>query len=194
MGSSSLSQETPEDRVTMAPLNPAQLGEELHEPELEGTVPSAPQDSVAPSTLLPLPEELGTRHASPPRKKAPSLKQVNSARMQLRPKATSVAAVQRVGSQPASPGLGLLSSATEKPQPPGDLDHLASAGEETGTLSSEEPLWLERKESAVPTTPAPLQIAPFTSQSPLAHTLPQSPDPDAGAPAMPARGGPRGSP
>uniref|UniRef100_A0A8C0I2A6 Seizure 6-like protein n=1 Tax=Balaenoptera musculus TaxID=9771 RepID=A0A8C0I2A6_BALMU len=177
LGSSSLSQETPNERVTMAPLNPAQSGDELHKPEMEGMVPSAPQDPAAASMLLPLPEEPGTRHAFPPTKKPPSLKQVNLTRKQLRPKATTAAAVQRAASQPASSGLGLLSSATEKPRPPGDHDPVASAG------ASEEPLWLERKEGAVPTTPAPLQIAPFTSQPLVAHTLPQSPDP--GVPAVP---------
>uniref|UniRef100_A0A8D1XST4 Seizure related 6 homolog like n=1 Tax=Sus scrofa TaxID=9823 RepID=A0A8D1XST4_PIG len=176
--SSNLSKETPEERVTTAPLNPVQLEEEFSEPESEGTVPSVPQNPAAASTLLPLQEEPGSRHAFPSRKKLPSLKQVNSARKQLRPKATS-AAVQRTGSQPASPGLGLLSSATEKPRPPGEQDPVASAGEETRplSLSSEEPLWLERKEGSVPTTPAPLQIAPFTSQPLVAHTLPQGPDP-----------------
>ncbi|XP_047618063.1 seizure 6-like protein [Phacochoerus africanus] len=181
--SSNLSKETPEERVTTAPLNPVQSEEEFSEPESEGTVPSVPQNPAATSTLLPLQEEPGSRHAFPSRKKLPSLKQVNSARKQLRPKATS-AAVQRAGSQPASPGLGLLSSATEKPRPQGDQDPVASAGEETRplSLSSEEPLWLERKEGSVPTTPAPLQIAPFTSQPLVAHTLPQGPDP--GEPAM----------
>lgn len=176
--SSNLSKETPEERVTTAPLNPVQSEEEFSEPETEGTVPSVPQNPAAASTLLPLQEEPGSRHAFPSRKKLPSLKQVNSARKQLRPKATS-AAVQRAGSQPASPGLGLLSSATEKPHPPGDQDPVVSAGEETRplSLSSEEPLWLERKEGSVPTTPAPLQIAPFTSQPLVAHTLPQGPDP-----------------
>uniref|UniRef100_A0A8D0WLV0 Seizure related 6 homolog like n=1 Tax=Sus scrofa TaxID=9823 RepID=A0A8D0WLV0_PIG len=176
--SSNLSKETPEERVTTAPLNPVQSEEEFSEPESEGTVPSVPQNPAAASTLLPLQEEPGSRHAFPSRKKLPSLKQVNSARKQLRPKATS-AAVQRAGSQPASPGLGLLSSATEKPHPPGDQDPVVSAGEETRplSLSSEEPLWLERKEGSVPTTPAPLQIAPFTSQPLVAHTLPQGPDP-----------------
>uniref|UniRef100_A0A8D1JXH1 Seizure related 6 homolog like n=1 Tax=Sus scrofa TaxID=9823 RepID=A0A8D1JXH1_PIG len=176
--SSNLSKETPEERVTTAPLNPVQSEEEFSEPESEGTVPSVPQNPAAASTLLPLQEEPGSRHAFPSRKKLPSLKQVNSARKQLRPKATS-AAVQRTGSQPASPGLGLLSSATEKPRPPGEQDPVASAGEETRplSLSSEEPLWLERKEGSVPTTPAPLQIAPFTSQPLVAHTLPQGPDP-----------------
>uniref|UniRef100_A0A8C3YPD3 Seizure related 6 homolog like n=1 Tax=Catagonus wagneri TaxID=51154 RepID=A0A8C3YPD3_9CETA len=174
--SSSLSRETPEEKVTTAPLNPAQPEEEFLEMESKETVPSAPQNPAAASTLLPLPEELGSRHPSPPRKNLPSLKQVNSARKQLRPKATSTAAVLRVGSQPASPGLGLLSSATEKPHPPGDQDSVASAG------ASEEPLWLERKEGSVPTTPAPLQIAPFTSQPLVSHTLPQGPD--SGAPTV----------
>lgn len=171
--------------MTTAPLNPVQSGDELREPELEGTVPFAPQDPAAVSTLLPLLEEPGTRHAFPARKKPPSLKQVNLARKQLRPKATPAAATQRTASQPASPGPGLLAAAPGKPRPPGDQDPVASAGEETRprSLSSEEPLWLERKEGAVPTTPAPLQIAPFTSQPLVAHTLPQSPEP--GAPAVP---------
>ncbi|XP_006055651.3 seizure 6-like protein isoform X2 [Bubalus bubalis] len=185
LGSSSLSKENPEESVTTAPLNPVQSGDELREPELEGTVPFAPQDPAAVSTLLPLPEEPGTRHAFPARKKPPSLRQVNSARKQLRPKATPAAATQRTASQPASPGPGLLASTPGKPRPPGDQDPMASAGEETRplSLSSEEPLWLERKEGAVPTTPAPLQIAPFTSQPLVAHTLPRSSDP--GAPAVP---------
>ena len=45
--------------MTTAPLNPVQSGDELREPELEGTVPFAPQDPAAVSTLLPLPEEPG---------------------------------------------------------------------------------------------------------------------------------------
>ncbi|XP_073742900.1 seizure 6-like protein isoform X5 [Callorhinus ursinus] len=161
LGSSSgLSKESLEEKVTLAPLNPAQSGEDLREPELEGAVPSA-----ALSTRLP--EEAATKRALPSGKKVPSLKQVNSVRKQLRPKATSTAAVQRAASPPASSGLGLLSSDTEKPRPPGDPEPAAS----------EEPLWLDRKAGAVPTTPAPLQISPFTSQPYMAHTLPQRPDP-----------------
>uniref|UniRef100_A0A8C0L8F4 Seizure related 6 homolog like n=1 Tax=Canis lupus dingo TaxID=286419 RepID=A0A8C0L8F4_CANLU len=154
LGSSSLSKESLEERLTTAPPNPAQSGEDPREPRLDGTAPSA-----ALSTLLP--EEATTKRALPSGKKLPSLKQVNSARKQLRPKATATAAVQRAVSLPASSGLGLLSSATEKPRPPGDPE---PAG-------------------AVPTTPAPLQISPFTSQPYVAHTLPQRPDP--GEPAMP---------
>uniref|UniRef100_A0A452SNC4 Seizure related 6 homolog like n=1 Tax=Ursus americanus TaxID=9643 RepID=A0A452SNC4_URSAM len=150
LGSSSLSKESLEERVTTAPLNPVQSGEDLPEPGLEGTAPSA-----ALSTRLP--EEATTKRALPSGKKLPSLKQVNSARKQLRPKA-----VQRAANPPASSGLGLLSSATEKLRPPGDPE--PSAG-------------------AVPTTPAPLQISPFTSQPYVAHTLPQRPDP--GEPVAP---------
>lgn len=170
--------------MTTAPLSPVQSGEELHELEQEGTAPSAHPEPSALSTLLP--EEASPKLAFLPRKKLPSLKQVNSARKQLRPKATSAAGLPRAESQPASPGLGLLASATasatEKPSAPGDLDPVASAGEETLRLPSEEPLWLNRKEGAVPTTPAPLQISPFTSEPYVAHTLPQRPDPE--EPAM----------
>ncbi|XP_064434646.1 seizure 6-like protein isoform X6 [Mirounga angustirostris] len=167
LGSSSgLSKESLEERVTLAPLNPAQSGEDLRESGLEGAAPSAPLSTR-------LPEEAATKRALPSGKKLPSLKQVNSARKQLRPKGTSTAAVQRAASPPASSGLGLLSSATEKPRPPGDPEPAAS----------EEPLWLDRKAGAVPTTPAPLQISPFTSQPYMAHTLPQRPDP--GEPAAP---------
>lgn len=170
--------------MTTAPLSPVQSGEELHELEQEGTAPSAHPEPSALSTLLP--EEASPKLAFLSRKKLPSLKQVNSARKQLRPKATSAAALPRAESQPASPGLGLLASATasatEKPSAPGDLDPVASAGEETLRLPSEEPLWLNRKEGAVPTTPAPLQISPFTSEPYVAHTLPQRPDPE--EPAM----------
>ncbi|KAK2495130.1 hypothetical protein MC885_021466 [Smutsia gigantea] len=159
LGSSQLSPE----RVTIAPPNPGQsAGEDLGEPGLEGTAPSVRQDPAALATLLP--EEAGPNHG---RRKLPSLKQVNSARKQLRPRATSAAALQHAGSQPASPGLAVLSSTTEKPRPPGDPDPVAS----------EEPLWLDRKDGAVPTTPAPLQISPFTSQPYMAHTLPQRPKP-----------------
>uniref|UniRef100_A0A5F5PTD3 Seizure related 6 homolog like n=1 Tax=Equus caballus TaxID=9796 RepID=A0A5F5PTD3_HORSE len=179
LGSSSLSQESREERVTTASPNPAQSGEEGREPELEGTAPSAHQDPAALATLLP--EEAATKQAFPPRKKLPSLQQVNLARKQLRPKATSAAALQRAGSQPASPGLGVLSSATEKPRPPGDPD--PSTSEETRRPSEEEPLWLDRKEGEGPTTPAPLQISPFTAQPYVAHTLPQRPAP--GEPAPP---------
>ena len=152
--------------MTTAPLNPVQSGEDLPEPGLGGTAPSA-----ALSTRLP--EEATPKRALPSGKKPPSLKQVNSARKQLRPKATSTAAVQRAVKPPASPGLGLLSSATEKLRPPGDPEPSAS----------EEPRWLDRKAGAVPTTPAPLQISPFTSQPYMAHTLPQRPDP--GEPVAP---------
>uniref|UniRef100_G1R866 Seizure related 6 homolog like n=1 Tax=Nomascus leucogenys TaxID=61853 RepID=G1R866_NOMLE len=119
------------------------------------------------------------QHTLPPKKKLPSLKQVNFARKQLRPKATSAATVQRAGSQPASQGLDLLSSSTEKPGPPGDPDPVVASEE-----ASEVPLWLDRKESAVPTTPAPLQISPFTSQPYVAHTLPQRPEPGEPGPDM----------
>uniref|UniRef100_A0A8C5ZX90 Seizure related 6 homolog like n=1 Tax=Marmota marmota marmota TaxID=9994 RepID=A0A8C5ZX90_MARMA len=37
--------------------------------------------------------------------------------------------------------------------------------------------WPEREEGTVPTTPAPPQLAPFTSQPWVAHTLPQGPGP-----------------
>ena len=164
--SSSLSKGSREERATTAPPNPAQSGEDLSEPGLQGTAPSA-----ALSTALP--EEAATKRALPSGKRLPSLKQVNSARKQLRPKATSAAAVQRALSQPASSGPGLLSSATEKPRPPGDPEPAAS----------EEPLWLDRKAGADPTTPAPLQISPFTSRPYVAHTLPQKPDP--GEPSVP---------
>lgn len=168
--------------MTPAPPSPAPSGEERRDPELDGTTASVRPDPVARSTLLP--EEPITKLASLPRKKLSSLKQANSSRKQLRPKATSAAGLPRVGSQPASPGLGLPSSATEKPGPPGDPDPVASEGEETfRLLSSEEPLWLDRRRGAVPTTPAPLQISPFTSQPYMAHTFPQRPDP--GEPTVP---------
>lgn len=167
--------------MTTAPSSPVQSGKELQDPELEGAAPSVHPEPVALSTRLP--EEPSTKLTFPHRKRLPSLKQVNSSRKQLRPKATSAAVLPRVGSQPASPGLGLPSSATKKPGPPGDPDPVASAGGETLRLPSEEPLWLDRKEGAVPTTPAPLQISPFTSQPYVAHTLPQRPDP--GEPVVP---------
>ncbi|XP_031512264.1 seizure 6-like protein isoform X9 [Papio anubis] len=169
--------EHPEERLVTAPPSSSQSGEVLGELELDGTVPSAHHDTPALSPLLP--EEARPKHALPPKKKLPSLKQVNSARTQLRPKATSAATVQRAGSQPASQGLGLLSSSTEKPGPPGDPDPIVASEE-----ASEVPLWLDRKESAVPTTPAPLQISPFTSQPYMAHTLPQRSEPGEPGPDM----------
>ncbi|XP_008574579.1 PREDICTED: seizure 6-like protein, partial [Galeopterus variegatus] len=169
LDSSSLAKDSPEERVTTAPLNPTQPGEELGELELEGTAPPVHHDSPALSPLLP--EEAGTKHPFSPRKQLPSLKQVNLARKQLKPTATSTATIQRAGSQPAS-GPGLFSSSTEKPHPPGDPDPVV-----TFEPSSEVPFWLDEKEDAVPTTPAPLQISPFTSQPYAAHTLPQKPDP-----------------
>uniref|UniRef100_A0A2K5M8K4 Seizure related 6 homolog like n=1 Tax=Cercocebus atys TaxID=9531 RepID=A0A2K5M8K4_CERAT len=169
--------EHPEERLVTAPPSSSQSGEVLGELELDGTVPSAHHDTPALSPLLP--EEARPKHALPPKKKLPSLKQVNSARKQLRPKATSAATVQRAGSQPASQGLGLLSSSTEKPGPPGDPDPIVASEE-----ASEVPLWLDRKESAVPTTPAPLQISPFTSQPYMAHTLPQRSEPGEPGPDM----------
>ncbi|XP_070255458.1 seizure 6-like protein isoform X4 [Myotis yumanensis] len=182
LGGSSLSKDSLDEKVTPAPPSPAQSGEERRDPELDGTTASLRPDPVALSTLLP--EEPGTKLASLPRKRLSSLKQANSSRKQLRPKATSAAGLLRVGSQPASPGLGLPSPATEKPGPPGDPDPVASEGEEIFQLpSSEEPLWLDRRRGAVPTTPAPLQISPFTSQPYMAHTLPQRPDP--GEPTVP---------
>uniref|UniRef100_A0A673THL3 Seizure 6-like protein n=1 Tax=Suricata suricatta TaxID=37032 RepID=A0A673THL3_SURSU len=162
LGSSSLSRDSREEGVTLAPRNPAQSGDDLPEPGLIRTAPSAALSTV-------LPEEAATKRALPSGKRLPSLKQVNSARKQLRPKATSV---QRALSQPAPSGPGLLSSATEKPRPPEDPQPAAS-----------EPLRLDGKAGAAPTTPAPLQISPFTSQPYVAHTLPQKPDP--GEPSVP---------
>uniref|UniRef100_A0A2R9BD44 Seizure related 6 homolog like n=1 Tax=Pan paniscus TaxID=9597 RepID=A0A2R9BD44_PANPA len=169
--------EHPEERVVTAPPSSSQSAEVLGELELDGTAPSAHHDTPALSPLLP--EEARPKHALPPKKKLPSLKQVNSARKQLRPKATSAATVQRAGSQPASQGLDLLSSSTEKPGPPGDPDPIVASEE-----ASEVPLWLDQKESAVPTTPAPLQISPFTLQPYVAHTLPQRPEPGEPGPDM----------
>ncbi|XP_054326057.2 seizure 6-like protein isoform X3 [Pongo pygmaeus] len=169
--------EHPEERVITASPSSSQSAEVLGELELDGTAPSAHHDTPALSPLLP--EEAHPKHTLPPKKKLPSLKQVNSSRKQLRPKATSAATVQRAGSQPASQGLDLLSSSTEKPGPPGDPDPIVASEE-----ASEVPLWLDRKESAVPTTPAPLQISPFTSQPYVAHTLPQRPEPGEPRPDM----------
>uniref|UniRef100_A0A8C5YCP9 Seizure 6-like protein n=1 Tax=Microcebus murinus TaxID=30608 RepID=A0A8C5YCP9_MICMU len=168
--SSGLGRESPRDGVATAPPQPTPSGEEPGEPELAGTAPAAAhQDSPALSPLLP--EEAGPKHAWSPRKKPPSLKQVNSARKQPTPRATPAAAAP-----PAPPGLGLLSSPTGRPRPPGDPDPGApSEG------ASEAPLWPEQKEGAAPTTPAPLQIAPFTSQPYVAQTRPQeAPPEDAG--------------
>nr|KAF6312207.1 seizure related 6-like protein like [Pipistrellus kuhlii] len=182
LGGGSPSRDSLEEKVTPALPSPAQSGEERQDPELDGTTPSVRPGPVALSTLLP--EEPGTKLAPLPRKKLSSLKQANSSRKQLRPKATSAAGLPRAGSQSASPGLGLPSSATEKPGPPGDPEPVASEGEEALRLpSSEEPLWLDRRWGAGPTTPAPLQIAPFTSQPYVARTLPQRPDP--GEPVVP---------
>uniref|UniRef100_A0A8C8ZQA1 Seizure 6-like protein n=1 Tax=Prolemur simus TaxID=1328070 RepID=A0A8C8ZQA1_PROSS len=183
--SSGLGRDSPGETVATAPPHPTQSGEELGEPELEGTAPSARHDAPALSPLLPA--EASTQHTLSPRKKPPSPKQVNSARKQLRPKATSAAtAVQMAGSQPApSPsGLGLLPAATGKPRPPGDPDPVVASRE-----ASEVPVWPEQKEGAVPTTPAPLQISPFTSQPYVARTLPQeAPPEDASAVTLPDKG------
>ncbi|XP_053445759.1 seizure 6-like protein isoform X3 [Nycticebus coucang] len=159
--SSGLGTESPREGVAMAPPSPT--GEELGEPELEGTVPSAHHDTPVLSPLLP--KEASSKHTLSPGKKLPLLKQVNSARKQLRPKATSAATTPL--------GLGLLSSSTEKPHLAGDLDPVAAS-----KGSSEVPLWTEQKEGADPTTPAPLQISPFTSQPYMAHTLPQEAPPE----------------
>ncbi|XP_040859527.1 seizure 6-like protein [Ochotona curzoniae] len=171
----------------MPPLPSALSEKELGELEVDGiATPTGPQ---APALSSVLPEEAGTKHPFLPRKKLPSLKQVNSARKQLRPKATSTAATQRAGSQ--SSGLDLSSSSSsssasstffsssmEKSQPLDAPDPLMD--EEP---SSEVALWPDSKEETVPTTPAPLQISPFTSQPYVAHTLPQRPDP--GEPTVP---------
>ncbi|KAG8515073.1 Seizure 6-like protein [Galemys pyrenaicus] len=181
--SRSLSKEHPQDGGTVAPLNPvnpAQSGEELLDLELEGAAPgpSVGQDPEAPSApSTQTPEEAGGKRTTAPRRKLPSLKQVNLARKQLRPKTMSAAALPRTGSQPAPSGPSVLASITEKPHPPADLDPGAAAGEGTPQLSSEEPIRPGRKGGAAPTTPAPLQISPFTSQPFTAHTLPQRPDP-----------------
>lgn len=162
------SEDSLEESMTSVPRSPAQPGEELHEPELQGTGPSVPPGPSAASPPLP---GASTEPAFLPRKKLPLLRQVNTARRQLRPKAAS---------QTAALGPGLLSSGTEKPGPPGDPGPVAS--QETLRLPSEEPLWPDQKEGAVPTTPAPLQISPFTSQPYVLHTLPRRPDP--GEPAV----------
>ncbi|XP_069850727.1 seizure 6-like protein isoform X1 [Dipodomys merriami] len=162
--SGNLSQESGEAGLTMAAPNPAQSGEELEELEVEG--------ATAASVHHEDPEmEAGTEGTLAPRKNPPSLKQGNSARKQLRPKATSTVAMPRAGSPPAvATSLGPLSPSTEKPHPPGDPEPAVDS-----ELTSKLPLWPGRKEDAIPTTPAPLQIAPFTSQPHVAHTLPQRP-------------------
>ncbi|XP_049644729.1 seizure 6-like protein isoform X2 [Suncus etruscus] len=149
--------ESPEDHVSTVPVSPAQSGEELVEPELNGPVPSVPGASAEPS--LPDPEAQPASSSLPGQKQWP-LKLGNSARKQLRPKA----------SQPAPSGHGLLSPATERPRPPSE-----PPAEDPGQLPSGEPSEPRRKEGEAPTTPAPLQISPFTSHPLVAHTLPQRP-------------------
>ncbi|XP_047418776.1 seizure 6-like protein isoform X1 [Sciurus carolinensis] len=172
--SSSLSKESPEEGATTVPSSPAQSGEELREAELEGTVPSAHHQPPALSPLLP--EEAGPQHRVAPRRRPPSLQQGSAARTQLRPQATSAGAAQSAGSRPADPAL--LATATEEPRPPGDLEPVGAS-----EPSSEEPRRPEQEEGAGPTTPAPPQLAPFTSQPWAAHTLPQGRGP--GEPAAP---------
>uniref|UniRef100_A0A8D2JHS8 Seizure related 6 homolog like n=1 Tax=Sciurus vulgaris TaxID=55149 RepID=A0A8D2JHS8_SCIVU len=172
--SSSLSKESPEEGATTVPASPAQSGEELGEAELEGTVASAHHQPPALSPLLP--EEAGPQHRVAPRRRPPTLQQGNSARTQLRPLATSAGAAQSAGSQPADPAL--LAAATEEPGPPGDLEPVGAS-----EPSPEEPRRPEQEEGAGPTTPAPPQLAPFTSQPWAAHTLPQGRGP--GEPAAP---------
>ncbi|XP_077015480.1 seizure 6-like protein [Tamandua tetradactyla] len=171
LGGSSLSRESPEERVTAAPANPLRSGEGLVEPELAGTAPSPLPRAPAPSGLLPEMAAGGARHTLPPRKRFPSLQQANAARRQPRPKATPVVALQGAGSPAAPAGLG---QSEEKPRPPGDPDSAPSA--ET-RRPWEGPRWPDPQEGTAPTTPAPLQIAPFTSQPYVALTLPQRPDP-----------------
>ncbi|KFO23595.1 Seizure 6-like protein [Fukomys damarensis] len=175
--SSSLNQDSPEDEVTMAPPKPAQSGEELGEPELEGTVPSSHRH---PTDLSPLPPEVaGTTHTLAPRKKLPLLKSVTSARKPPRPKAKSTSADADVHPV-ASADPGLHSSSIKKPHPPGETDAGVAS-----QPSSEGPIWLQGKEGTVPTTPETLQISPFTSQPLVAHTLLQRPEP--GDPAAQAQ-------
>ncbi|KAM6155723.1 seizure 6-like protein [Rhynchocyon petersi] len=169
--SSSLHRDHVETSVTATPQRPAQSRDELQELEQAGTVPATRPDTPALSTLPS--EQPGAQHTWAPRRKPPSPRQVNSTRKQLKPKVTPTAAQESPESQPMPSGPG-GSSSTEKLHPPGDLDLLTSA--DAGRLSSEVPLWVDQEAGTVPTTPAPLQISPFTSQPYVAHTLPQKPD------------------
>ncbi|XP_058137551.1 seizure 6-like protein isoform X2 [Dasypus novemcinctus] len=154
--SSSPSQEGPEQRVTPAPVDPARPGDDgLPELQLAGTAPSAPPGAPAPSALPP--EARGPRRTLPPAQGAPSPQQVNVAQRQLRPRATSAAALQSAGSPPAPSSSGLPRG---DPVPP--------------SVETRRP---DAKEGAGPTPPAPLQIAPFTAQPSVARTHPQGPDP-----------------
>ncbi|XP_044541407.1 seizure 6-like protein [Gracilinanus agilis] len=166
LANNKITKENGEGKVSASP-SVAQPGEDTLERGLEGTVP-AHLEHLPVSTAL---TEASGKHAFSPRKKPPSLKQVNTARKHLRPK-TTPSMLQRMSSQPApsSPGFFFF---TEKPHASGDLA--------TGTLESkhgiaEQPSWLGRKGGGGPTTPAPLEISPYTSLPLLEHTLLQSPD------------------
>ncbi|XP_045145473.1 seizure 6-like protein [Echinops telfairi] len=159
LGSSRLNSETTEERVTMAPSRPVPSGEELSKRQSAGTAPPSNPEAKALSTQPP--EQPGPKHTVAPRRKSSVLKSLSTARKQLRTKPTQgTGALQRTSQQVS----------TEKPHPSGDPDLPSSA--EMRQSPSEGPLWMDREEDAVPTTPAPLQISPFTSQPYVAHTLP----------------------
>ncbi|KAM5237669.1 seizure 6-like protein [Ctenodactylus gundi] len=162
--------ESPEDGLTTAPPQPAQSGAERGPLEPEGTEmpPSTRPHLVAPSPHSPG-EASATLWAA--WKQPPAVKQVNSAWKPLRPQATPAVPASRAGAPTAAPDSGTLTS-SKKPPLPEDPEAGVAA-----PPSSEVPVPLGRKEGTAPTTPAPLQLAPFTAQPYVAHTLPQRPEP-----------------
>ncbi|XP_072456201.1 seizure 6-like protein [Notamacropus eugenii] len=166
LANNKISKENAEGRVS-TPASAVQPGEEDAEMELKGTAP-AHLENLPMSTVL---AEASGKHTFPPRKKPPSLKQVNTARKHLRPK-TTPSMLQRMASQPAPSNPGFFSF-TDKPHAPEDP---ASSTLEGRHGMAEQPSWLGRKGGGGPTTPAPLEISPYTSLPLLEHTLLQSPD------------------